>query len=66
MILLLMTAMVMGYVVRMVKDIIEESFMVGTKFSMVANLEVKQLNHFVEKMFALLQRIIHPHLHLSL
>ena len=41
MILLSMTAGVMGYVVGMVKDITKEVLMVGMKFSMVANLEVK-------------------------
>jgi len=56
---LLMTAMVMEYVVvTMVMDITKEMFMVGKRFSMVANSQFKKLNIFVEKIFALLQRII--------
>jgi len=58
MISLLMTHLVMGCVVM---DISKEAFMVGKRFSMVvADLEVKQLNISVEKMSALLQRIILP------
>jgi len=49
MISLLMTAMVTGYAVV---DITKEVFMVGKRFSMVANLGVKKLNIFVEKIFA--------------
>jgi len=54
MISLLMTAGVMGYVVMRVMDITKEAFMVGKRFSMVATLEVKQLNISVEKMSAIL------------
>jgi len=54
MISLLMTVLVMGYVVGMVMDITKEASTVGKRFSMVANLEVKQLNISVEKMSAIL------------
>jgi len=60
MISLLMTVKVMGCVVVGVLDITKEAFMVGKRFSMVANLMIKQLNISVEKMFALLQHIILP------
>jgi len=56
----LMTVLMMGSVVVGVVDITGEAFMVGKRFSMVVTLDVKQLDIFVEKIFALLQRIILP------
>ena len=52
MISLLMTALVMGYVVRVVLDITKEAFTVGKRFSMVVTLDLTQLNISVEKIFA--------------
>jgi len=49
MISLLMTTMVMGSVVM---DISKQVFTVGKRFSMVVTLDFKQLNIFVEKIFA--------------
>merc|ERR1719253_797654 len=49
-----MTILVMGYVVKkLVMEISKEVFTVGKRFSMVANLIIRQFYIFVEKMSAI-------------
>jgi len=54
MISLLMTAGVMDFAATLVLDITKQIYTVGKRFSMVANLDFKQLKISVEKMSAIL------------